>query len=99
MKTMRVEFHSWLVTALAVALALPSGADEIFRRDRFTFLNILPCRPGKEELVAKDAIEYAERTGNPYVLYSLTLHPQGKPAMKTVDACILRIALGDEAGR
>ena len=88
MKTMRVEFHSWLVTALAVALALPSGADEIFRRDRFTFLNILPCRPGKEELVAKDAIEYAERTGNPYVLYSLTLHPQGRPAMKTVDACI-----------
>ena len=63
-------------------------ADEIFRPGRFTFLNILPCMPGQEEVVARDAIEYAERTGQPYVLYSLTLHPQGRPAMKTVDTCV-----------
>lgn len=78
-----------LSAALAVALfPVASEAGEIFKRDNFTFLNILPCMPGKEEVVAKDAIEYAERTGHPYVLYSLTLQPQGRPAMKTVDVCV-----------
>lgn len=51
-------------------------------------LNIIPSSPGREEVAAADAIEFVERTGNPYCLYSMSLHPQGKPAMKTVDAAV-----------
>ncbi|MBQ5795111.1 MAG: hypothetical protein IIW14_03860, partial [Kiritimatiellae bacterium] len=61
---------------------------EVIRSDSFTMLNIIPCRPGGEALAAADAAEFAERTGNPYCLYSMTLYPQGKPAMKTVDAAV-----------
>ena len=59
---------------------------EVILADSFTMLNIVPSMPGQEEVAAADAIEFAERTGNPYCLYCLTLHPQGKPASKTVDA-------------
>ena len=61
---------------------------EVIRGDSFTMLNIIPSSPGREEIAAADAVEFAERTGNPYCLYSMTLHPQGKPAMKTVDAAV-----------
>ena len=77
------------VAGIALALAsLSAAADDIFVRDKFRIMNIMPCMRGREEVVAKDAVEYAERTGNAYVLYSLTLHPQGFPAMKTVDAAV-----------
>lgn len=59
---------------------------EVIRDDAFSMLNIIPCSPGREDVAAADAKEFAERTGNPYCMYSLTLHPQGRPAMKTVDA-------------
>jgi len=59
---------------------------EVVTADSFTMLNIIPSMPGEEAVAAADAIEFAERTGNPYCLYCLTLHPQGKPASKTVDA-------------
>lgn len=61
---------------------------EVIRSDSFIMLNIIPSSPGREEVAAADAIEFVERTGNPYCLYSMSLHPQGKPAMKTVDAAV-----------
>ena len=74
--------------ALLMAAVGTCAADEIFVKDKFRIMNIVPCMPGKEEVVAKDCVEYAERTGNPHVLYSLTLHPQGYPAMKAVDVAV-----------
>ena len=56
--------------------------------DGFTALNVIPYSPGREDVAAADAVEYVRRTGNEIVLYSLTLHPQGKPAMETVDRAV-----------
>lgn len=56
--------------------------------DRFTMYNIIPFSPGREEVAAKDVKEYTQRTGNRIVLYSLTLHPEGKPATLKVDAAV-----------
>ncbi len=55
----------------------------IFNRN-FTFFNIIPYSPGSEKELAADAVEYAEKTKNSIVLYCLSLHPQGLPAMKKV---------------
>jgi hypothetical protein len=78
--------------ALPVCVAADDRAKyaerEVIREDSFTMLNIVPCSPGDEETAAADAAEFADRTGNPYCLYSMTLYPQGKPAMKTVDAAV-----------
>ncbi len=81
--------------AMAVVALLAIGphfggafASEVVSEDSFTMFNIIPSMPGREEVAAADAIEFAERTGNPYCLYSLTLFPQGKPASKTVDAAV-----------
>ena len=48
----------------------------------FVFFNILPFSPGEEEQLAAETIEYTQRTGNRNVLYSLSMHPAGFPAMK-----------------
>lgn len=48
----------------------------------FTLYNVMPFSPGQETQCAADCREYAERTGNDLVLYSLTLHPEGRPAME-----------------
>ena len=64
-----------------LALAAPSfagGAD-------FTLYNVMPFSPGREAQCAADCREYRDRTGCDLVLYSLTLHPEGKPAMEKVD--------------
>ena len=81
--------------AMAAAVLLAIGqhfggafAAEAVSDDSFTMLNIMPSMPGREEVAANDAIEFAKRTGNPYCLYSLTLFPQGRPASKTVDAAV-----------
>ena len=71
---------------LSAGAAAKDGFREVITEDSFTMLNIIPSSPGREEVAAADAKEFAERTGNPYCLYCLTLHPQGRPAMKTVDA-------------
>lgn len=56
-------------------------ADPTFEQD-FVFFNILPYSPGEEKRLADEAIEYTRRTGNRNVLYSLSMHPAGFPAMK-----------------
>ena len=52
---------------------------------KMNFFNIVPNIPGEEEILAAEAAEYAERTGNTVVLYCLTLHPEGYPAMKKAE--------------
>lgn len=49
------------------------------------FYNIAPFSPGAEAVVAADMREYVALTGNRKVLYCLTLHPEGVPAMKKVE--------------
>ena len=51
----------------------------------FTLYNIMPFSPGREAQSAADCREYMERTGCDLVLYSLTLHPEGRPAMEKVE--------------
>ncbi|MBR3222604.1 MAG: hypothetical protein IKF72_10280 [Kiritimatiellae bacterium] len=66
------------VTGVALAIAAAaSGAG-------FTLYNVVPFSPGSESVAAADAKEYRERTGNDLVLYSLTLHPEGRPAIEKV---------------
>ena len=52
------------------------------------FYNIAPFSPGKEAEVAKDMVEYAARTGNDFVLYSLSFHAEGRPALAKTDRLI-----------
>ena len=53
----------------------------LFEPDRFTFLNIAPFSPGSEELLAREMVEYRDRTGEDIVLYCLSFHPEGRPAI------------------
>ena len=72
--------------AIAALAALSVAAAEFpFAPDKFTFLNIAPFSPGNEAQLAEEMIEYRERTGNDVVLYSLTLNPEGFPAMKKAE--------------
>ena len=48
------------------------------------FLNIAPYSPGGEESLARQMVEYAQKTGNRIVLYSLSMHPEGVPALDKV---------------
>ncbi len=48
----------------------------------FNFFNIIPYSPGREKELAADVLDYCEQTGNDTVLYCLSLHPEGFPAMQ-----------------
>ena len=56
--------------------------------ERFRLFNIVPYSPGQEKRLAADCREYVARTGNRTCLYSLTLHPEGRPAMTKVDRAL-----------
>ena len=59
--------------ALALAAsAAPAG---------FTLYNVVPRSLGREDVAAADAVELQERTGVDLALYSLALHPEGRPAI------------------
>lgn len=76
------------LTLLVGAALFTAGAVSVRAGDDFRFYNIIPYSPGREEVAAADAAEYAERTGNEIVLYSLTLHPEGVPASRKVDEAL-----------
>ena len=86
--TLSKMFSTVAIALVAVVASAKDGFPEVITEDSLTMLNIIPSSPGREDVAAADAKEFAERTGNPYCLYSLTLHPQGRPAMKTVDAAV-----------
>ena len=79
------------LTACNVAAAPRDGGEircprtPLFAPDRFTVLNIAPFSPGSEDQLAKEMVEYRDRTGGDVVLYSLTLHPEGFPAMRKAE--------------
>lgn len=54
----------------------------------YEIYNILPCSLGAEERVAADAKEYVRQTGKDVVLYSMSFHPQGRPAQVKADRLI-----------
>lgn len=76
------------VLALAASAALGAVAEGVFAPDRFTFLNIAPFSPGSEAQLAREMVEYRDRTGNDVVLYSLTLNPEGLPAMRKAERLV-----------
>ena len=80
MKIIRIAltFLASAVPAIADCAAVSCGAD-------FTLYNVMPFSPGREAQCAEDCREYRDRTGCDLVLYSLTLHPEGKPAMEKVE--------------
>ncbi len=70
---------------LAAAAAFCASAQGVFAPDKFTFLNIAPFSPGTEAQLAREMVEYRDRTGNDVVLYSLTLNPEGFPAIRKAE--------------
>ena len=68
---------------LALGLALTAGvatAGESYR-----LYNVVPMYLGHEKEQAAKCVEMYERTGEDLALYSLTLHPEGKPAFAKVE--------------
>lgn len=53
--------------------------------NNFKLYNIVPNYDGHEVEQAAKCVEMYERTGVPLAMYSLTLHPEGKPAKAKVD--------------
>ena len=51
----------------------------------FTVYNVLPFSPGREAQCAEDCRGYMAATGGDLCLYSLSLHPEGRPAMEKVE--------------
>ncbi len=51
--------------AVAASAVAKVGFRDVITEDSFTMLNIIPSSPGREEVAAADAKEFAERTGNP----------------------------------
>ena len=66
-------------TVLALMCAAAAHAAD------FTIYNVLPFSPGREAQCAADCREYMAATGGDLVLYSLSLHPEGRPAMEKVE--------------
>ncbi|MCQ2352989.1 MAG: hypothetical protein MJ033_05875 [Victivallaceae bacterium] len=71
-------------TAVFLMLLLSASA----LAENFRFFNIVPYAYGKEEKMAERMINYRTKTGNRDVLYCLTLHPEGVPAMQKADQLI-----------
>ena len=74
--------HDTSVKVMAVPL---EKQVPLFAPDRFTVVNIAPFSPGSEDQLAKEMVEYRDRTGGDVVLYSLTLHPEGFPAIRKAE--------------
>ena len=72
------------IIGMALVVAALSGAALAAAKPNFTLYNVVPFSPGNEKVAAADAKEYLERTGNDLALYSLTLHPEGRPAIDKV---------------
>ena len=70
-----------VLAVCSAALLSLAGAD-------FTLYNVMPYSPGREAQCAADCREYARRTGCDLVLYSLSLHPEGKPAMEKAERLV-----------
>ena len=70
-----------LFLSFAVAAGNSSGGTD----GRFRLYNVVPMYLDHEAEQAAKCVEMFERTGEDLALYSLTLHPEGKPAQAKVD--------------
>lgn len=71
------------VVALIATVSLSGlSQNDCSTESSYRLYNILPRQVGNEKQIAADAIEYMQRTGCDIVLYSLTLHPEGFPAIE-----------------
>ena len=66
---------------LATSLIASDKTEKCLNPDKFTFFTIAPTSIGTEERLAKAMIELKDLSGNDIVLYSMTLHPEGFPAI------------------
>ena len=76
---MNMKTKTSLLAAVA-AIGLAANAAESFR-----LYNIVPMNIGHEAEQAARCVDMYERTGEDLALYSLTLHPEGRPATEKVD--------------
>ena len=76
-----------LLFAASVGYAAPAAKSPL-SEGRYTMLNIVPTSLGCEGVAAADAIELYEKAGVDHPLYSMTLHPEGKPAMAKVERVV-----------
>jgi len=74
-----------LLAVVAAFAKFEMKAEDAFASDKFTFLNIAPFSPGSEAQLVREMVEYRDRTGNDVVLYSLTLNPEGYPAIRKAE--------------
>lgn len=72
------------LSCVAAEVANPS----LLASGRYTMLNIVPTSIGSEDVAAADALELYEKAGVDHPLYSMTLHPEGKPAMAKVERVV-----------
>ena len=68
------------IAMCAALTAIAAGAAQDYR-----LYNVVPMYSGHEVEQAAKCVEMYERTGEDLALYSLTLHPEGKPAREKVD--------------
>lgn len=80
----RLSLLSVLLFSSAVSMAQKSVVSD----EHYTMLNIVPLRLDDEGVSASDALELYNKAGIRYPLYSLTLHPEGKPAMAKVERAV-----------
>lgn len=71
-----------------VIVSLLLGVFRLWAEADYMALNVVPYSPGQEERAAADARTYVERTGDEFVLYSLSLHPEGRPATNKLFRCV-----------
>ena len=71
-----------LIMSFAVCTAAVAAPRE------FTLYNVVPLSIGREATAAADAVELQTRTGVDLALYSLTLHPEGVPAIEKAERYI-----------
>lgn len=71
---------------MATKWRLPDIGNAVSAAPRsFTHYNVIPLSAGREATAAADAVELHARTGVNLALYSLTLHPEGVPAIEKAE--------------
>ena len=86
----RMQFLSFVLFAGTAVVAAPRA---------FTLYNVTPLSVGHEATAAADAVELQARTGADLALYSLTLHPEGVPAIEKAERYVESFRAFKRAGR
>lgn len=82
---MKVRTIIGIANFLILSFAFAEGGTDCKANGRYRLYNIVPMYLDHEVEQAARCVEMFERTGEDLALYSLTLHPEGKPAQAKVD--------------